>query len=79
MPLEKGNRGHVDEDILSGLSKETFPPHLNLNCLGGMLNHLDNHHPVETAQETDDPLDGVNDQTSQDEGPRLCGVRGGGN
>ena len=72
MPLKVGNGGNVDEDVLTSLGIEAFPPHLNLDGLGRMFDHLDHHHLVEAADEAHYLLYGVDDQSSQDECPRLA-------
>ena len=71
MPFEIRSRWHIDEDILSCFSKEPFPSHLDLDGLGWVLNHFDDHHSTETAQEPHNALNRVDDETPQDEGPGL--------
>ncbi len=62
MPLEECHRGDIDEHILTGLGKETFPSHLDLKSLGRMLHHFDYHHIAQTTNESNDALNDVNDE-----------------
>ena len=65
MPLEEGHRGDIDEHILASLSEEPLPPHLDLISPGGVFHHLDDDHTTETADESDDALNNVDDQSTQ--------------
>lgn len=71
MPLKVGHGGHVDEDILASFGKESFSPHLYLIGLGWMFHNFDDHHLKERTHETEHPLNAVDDETCQDEGPCL--------
>lgn len=71
VPLKEGHRGDVDEDVLSSLGEESLPPHLYLDGLGGMLHNLDHYHVAEASDEAYHPLNGVDDEATQDEGPGL--------
>ena len=61
MPLKEGHGGNVDEDVLSRLCKESLLPHLNLDGVGRMLDHLDDHNIVEAADEPHKTLNDVDD------------------
>ena len=74
MPLKECNRWNVDEDVLADLGVETLAPHLQLNSVGWMLDHFDNHHLAQTANKTNDALDDVDDQATQHVLPGLCVV-----
>lgn len=77
MPLEEGDRGNVDKDVLPSLGKEALLPHLDLDGVGGMLDHLDNDNVVEAADEPHASLDHVDDKTTEHVLPRLKRKEGG--
>ena len=65
VPLEERYGGDIDEDVLPCLCKEALLPHLYLDGVGGVFNHLDYNHVVEAADEPHETFNDVDDETAQ--------------
>lgn len=65
MPLEECYRGDIDKDILSSLSKEPFPSHLDLKRLGRMLHHFYYDHIAQATNESNDPFNNIDNESTQ--------------